>query len=70
MHEDHSSKTFWIKITAIRLSYELGLHGEKKFQWKLWNIIKNGHSEDDTFHTTSKTAENFKSVIFIMKVLP
>ena len=31
--------------------------------------MKNGHSEDDTFHTTSKT-ENFKRVIFIMKVLP
>ena len=31
--------------------------------------MKNGHSEDDAFHTTSKT-ENFKRVIFIMKVLP
>ena len=32
--------------------------------------MKNVHSEDDTFHTASKTAENFKGVIFIMKVLP
>ena len=31
---------------------------------------KNGDSsEDDTFHTTSKTAENVKRVIFIVKVL-
>ena len=35
--------------TASRLSYELGIHGEKKNQWKLWTIIKNGHSKDDTF---------------------
>ena len=26
----------------------------KKFHWKLWNIMKNGHSEDDTFHTAVK----------------
>ena len=31
--------------------------------------MKNGYSEDDIFHTTSKT-ENFKRVIFIMKLLP
>ena len=31
--------------------------------------MKNGHSEDDPFHTTSKI-ENFKIVIFIVKVLP
>ena len=31
--------------------------------------MKNGHSEDDTFHITSKT-ENFKRVIVIMKMLP
>ena len=30
--------------------------------------MKNGHSKDDTFHTTSKS-ENFK-VIFTMKVFP
>ena len=41
----------------------------KKLQCRPWNIIKDGHSEDDTFHTTSKTPENFKRVIFIMKVL-
>ena len=29
--------------------------------------MKNGHSEDDTFRTTSKT-ENFKRVNFIIKV--
>ena len=31
--------------------------------------MKNGHSEDETFHSTSKN-QNFKRVIFIMKVLP
>ena len=31
--------------------------------------MKNGHSEDDTFHTTSNT-EYSKRVIFIMRVLP
>ena len=31
--------------------------------------MKNGHSEDDIFHTLSGT-ENFKRVIFIIKVLP
>ena len=31
--------------------------------------MKNGHSESDTFHTSSNT-ENFKKVTFMMKVLP
>ena len=31
--------------------------------------MKNGHSEDETFYSTSKN-ENFKRVICIMKVLP
>ena len=31
--------------------------------------MRNGHREDEIFHTTSKT-ENFKRVMFIMKVLP
>ena len=31
--------------------------------------MKNGHREDDIFHTLTGT-ENFKRVIFIMKVLP
>ena len=39
----------------------------KKFKWKLWNM-ENGHSEDDIFHTLSKT-ENFKRTSFIIKVL-
>ena len=39
----------------------------KKFKWKLWNM-ENGHSEDDIFHTFSKT-ENFKRTSFIIKVL-
>ena len=29
-----------------------------------------GHSEDSTFHASSKTVENFKRVHFIMKLLP
>ena len=31
--------------------------------------MKNGHSKNDTFHTTSRT-ENFKGIVFIIKVLP
>ena len=32
--------------------------------------MKNGYSKDDTYtHSTNKT-ENFKRLIFIMKVLP
>ena len=38
----------------------------KKFQWKLWNM-KNGHSEDDIFHTLSGT-ENFKSNFYYKSV--
>ena len=33
----------WVNIIASRLSYELGVHGEKKVQWKIWYIMKNGH---------------------------
>lgn len=40
----------WIKITASRLYCELGLHAEKK-SMEIWNIIKNGHSEDKSFRT-------------------
>ena len=64
------SQNFCIKITASCSYYEIGSHGEKNFKWKLWNIVmKNTHSEDDTFHTTSNI-ENFKRGIFIIKVLP
>ena len=41
-------KNFWIKIASSRLSYALGLHGEKKIQGKFQDIMKN---KDDTFHT-------------------
>ena len=49
----------------------------EKIQWELWIIMKNGHREGDTLgkvtHFTlllgCKT-ENFKRVIFVMKVLP
>ena len=54
----------WINIIASCLSYELGVHGEKKFNGKsgiLWKM--------DTFHSTSKT-ESFQRVIFVVKVLP
>ena len=40
-HEEQSSKTFGLTL-ASRLSYELGLYGKNKIQWKLWNIEKNG----------------------------
>ena len=32
--------------------------------------MKNGHSEDDTFHHTTSKTENCKRIIFITKVLP
>ena len=38
-----------IEITASCLSDELVLHGEKKLNGN-WDIIKHGHSEDDTIH--------------------
>ena len=49
-HEEQSSKTSGLTL-ASRLSYELGLYGKNKIQWKLWNIekngwMKNGHSKD------------------------
>ena len=57
-------QNFWIKITASRLSYELelGLHGGKKFNgnFGIWKM----DSEDDIFHTLSKT-ENFMRVILL-----
>ena len=58
-HEEQSSKTSGLTL-ASRLSYELGLYGKNKIQWKLWNIekngwMKNGHSKDGTSHITSKT---------------
>ena len=65
----NTAENFWIKITVSHLSYELGLHGKKNFNADPKILLKNGHSEDDTFHTTSKTPENLKRVIFIMKVL-
>ena len=40
-HEEQSSKTSGLTL-ASRLSYELGLYGKNKIQWKLWNIEKNG----------------------------
>ena len=49
----------WINITATCLSYELGLHVAKR-SMETWNIIKNGHSEDDLFHTSK--SGSFKSL--------
>ena len=43
----------------------------KKIQWKLGNIIKNGHREDDTHFTLLKISKlKILRVIFIMKELP
>ena len=39
--QGYFKKSCWIKITANRLSYALGLHGEKKLM-ENWDIIKNG----------------------------
>ena len=41
----------------------------RNIQWKLWNITKNGHSEDD-IHFTLLVKLKILRVIFIMKVLP
>ena len=39
-----SKSSSWIKITASRLSYELGVNGEKKVN-ENWDIINNnGHT--------------------------
>ena len=39
------SRSSWIKTTASRLSYELGVNGDKKKVNGNWDIIdKNGHS--------------------------
>ena len=46
LYQKNSSKIF--VTTASRLSYELGINGEQKSQWKLGYFNKNGHS---TFHT-------------------
>ena len=51
------SKSGWIKTTASRLSYEVGVSGEKKVNGN-WDIInKNGHI---TFHTDKPV--NFNSL--------
>ena len=55
------------KITTNRLSYALGLHGEKKLMIN-WNIIKNGHSEDDTYDISKPG--HFNSLGGILKLPP
>ena len=60
LHEDHSSKTFELRLLlVIYLLYSFYMG--KKFQWQLWNL-KNGDSQDDIFHTLKKT-KNFKRII-------
>ena len=44
-------QNFWINITVYLLKW---FHMVKKVQWKLWNILKNGHSEDDKFSLVVK----------------
>ena len=51
------SKSSWIKTTASRLSYELGVNGEKKVNGNWHFINKNGHR---TFH--SGKPGNFNSL--------
>ena len=41
----------------------------EKISMETLEYYENGHSESDTFHTSSNT-ENFKKVTFMMKVLP
>ena len=43
LHEEHSSNTFGLRL-ASRLSYELGLHGEPKF---------NGNSNGNCFYNVN-----------------
>ena len=52
-------QNFWIKITASRLSYGLGLHGEKKFNGNLWILWKIDIVKMTLFTLPSKT-DNFK----------
>ena len=73
LHEEHSSKTFELRLLPVVYLMNL-VYMVKKKKKKIQSMdnleYKNGDStEDDTFHTTSKTAENVKRVIFIVKVL-
>ena len=65
-----SQRSRSIKSTTNHLSYKLGLNDEKK-SMETWHIIKNGHSEDETFRICKLgkilTAQE---VIFIMALLP
>ena len=71
LHEEHSSKTFEPRLLPVVYLMNLVYMVKKKKKKLIENLeYKNGDSsEDDTFHTTSKTAENVKRVIFIVKVL-
>ena len=68
LHEEHSSKTFEVRLMLVIYIMNY-VYMVKKIHWKLWNVMKNGRIENETFHSTSKN-QNFKRVIFIMKVLP
>ena len=71
LHEEHSSKTFELRLLPVVYLMNLVYMVKQKTKKLMENLeYKNGDSsEDDTFHTTSKTAENVKRVIFIVKVL-
>ena len=45
LHEEHSRKTIGLRLL-------LSVYIVKKVQWKLWIIVRNGHYEDNAFHTS------------------
>ena len=58
--QGYLKKSCWIRISANRLSYAVGLHGEKN-QWKTGILLKMDiHSEDDIFD--SNKPGNFNSL--------
>ena len=58
------SKSSWIKATVSGLSYELGVNGEKKVNWRYDIINKNGYS---TFHTGKPgNFNNLREVVWII----
>ena len=57
----YSNPTSYLKITADRLSYPLGLHGAEKSQWKTGILLKMDiYSVDDRFDTCK--SRNFNSL--------
>ena len=61
-------QNFWIMITSSRLFYKLELHGAKHFNGNFEVLWKMNRVKMTYFTPTSET-DNFRRIIFIMKVL-